>query len=57
MVSPPRLSAPCCTEAYNLLMYMIIKPDVAAEAGAGRDEANRLSSRGYGSYYKPCWLK
>ena len=39
------------------LVYMMIQPDVAAETGAGRDEANRLSTRGHGSCPKPCWLK
>ena len=41
MESPQRsrLSAPCCFESHNLLAYLMIQPDVAAEAGVSRDEA------------------
>ena len=30
------------------------KPNVAAEAGVGRDEANRISTRVNGKLSKPC---
>ena len=41
IVSPerPRLSAPSSFESHNILVYLMIQPDVAAEAGTGRDEA------------------
>ena len=32
----------------------MIQPNVAAEAGVGRDEANRISTRVYGKLSKPC---
>ena len=35
----------------------MIQPNVAAEAGVGRDEANRISTRVYGKLSKPCQLK
>ena len=49
VVSPSRsrLSTPCCLESHNLLAYLMIRPNVAAEAGAGRDEASRVSARVY----------
>ena len=32
-------------ESYWALLYMVIRSDVAAEAGAGRDEANRVRTK------------
>ena len=36
-----------------VLAYLTIRLDVAAEAGTGRDEANRTSTIVYGSFPKP----
>ena len=44
----------CHHHSLDILAYFIIQPDVAAEAGAGRDEANGVSTRMYGSCPKPC---
>ena len=41
----------------GILVYIMIQSDVAAEAGDGRDEANHVSTRRYGSCPKPWWLK
>ena len=33
-----------------IVIYLMIQPDVIAEAGAGRDEANRVSTRIHESF-------
>ena len=40
-------------ESHNLLAYLLIHPDVTAEAGAGRDETDRVRTRVYGSSPNP----
>ena len=57
ILSPSWLRAPSCSETHNLLTYLMTQPDVAAEAGADHDKANRVSRRGCGSSPEPCWLK
>ena len=40
-----------------VLASLITHPGVAAEAGIGSDEANRVSTRVHGICPNPCWLK
>lgn len=40
----------CFPEAYKLLLYGLIQPDLAGEVDARRDEASRVNSRVYRNF-------